>query len=158
MKSIYIETSIVSYLAARPSQALVAAAWQQVTADWWHRERRKYHLFTCEIVIAEAAAGNKETAGRRLALLKGIPELMIDGEVRDLAARLLDDGALPAIAKADAIHIAVAAVHEIDYLLTWNCRHIDNATTKPLVRSVCAVAGYSCPEICTPLELAGRGQ
>ena len=155
MKSVYIETSVISYLAARASRNLIAAAWQQVTADWWRTERSRYEILTSELVVAEARAGDKEIAGRRLELLKGIPELVIDDQVRELAARLLKD-VLPAQAKADALHIAVAAVHEVDYLLTWNCRHIDNASMKPVVRSVCVVAGYQCPEICTPLELRGR--
>jgi hypothetical protein len=85
--------------------------------------------------------------------MNGILELTISDEAKLLAARLVMDGGMPAQAEADALHVATASVHSVDYLLTWNCRHIDNAATKPIVRSICAVAGYICPEICTPLEL-----
>jgi hypothetical protein len=94
-----------------------------------------------------------EAAGRRLGALDSLPLLSVIDAAKELAGRLITDGGVPAHAEADALHIAVASVHGIDYLLTWNCRHIDNATTKPVTRSICAVAGYTCPEICTPLEL-----
>lgn len=80
-------------------------------------------------------------------------ELPIDNDVKTLAAKLIEGGGIPSGAEADAIHIAVACVHEVDYLLTWNCRHIDNAAAKPTIRSICTAAGYNCPEICTPMEL-----
>ncbi len=153
MKSVYIETSIVSYLTARPSPDVRAAAWQQLTVQWWEQEKPKYELFTSELVLAEPAAGDCEAAQRRLDSLKDIPGLAISDEAKLLAARLVADGAMPTHAEVDALHVATASVHAIDYLLTWNCRHIDNAATKPIVRSICAVAGYTCPEICTPLEL-----
>ena len=158
MKSVYLETSIVSYLASRPSRDLTAAAWQQVTGQWWSRERPKYELFTSELVILEASAGDQAAAADRLAILRGIPELPVDDEAKALAARLIEGGAVPSTAQADALHIAVAAVQQVDYLLTWNCRHIDNAATKPIVRSVCAVTGHACPEICTPLELLSEDE
>ena len=152
-KSVYIETSIPGYLTSRPSRDVRAAAWQQLTCQWWDEARPGYDLFTSELVIVEASAGNSEAAARRLASLDGIPELPIDGAVQDLAARLVSEGGIPSGAEADALHVAVAAVHSIDYLLTWNCRHIDNASAKPLLRSICAVAGYTCAEICMPMEL-----
>ena len=104
-------------------------------------------------MLAEAGAGDPDAAQRRLDSLDGILELRISDEVKQLAAQLVSDGGIPTHAEADALHVAIASVHSIDYLLTWNCRHIDNAATKPIVRSICAVAGYACPEICTPLEL-----
>ena len=153
MKSVYIETSVASYLTARPSRDLRAVAWQQTTIQWWEQERPKYELFTSELVLAEARAGDADAAGRRLAVLDALPLLSVADEAKDLADRLMADGGIPPHAEPDALHIAVASVHRMDYLLTWNCRHIDNATTKPIIRSSCAVAGYACPEICTPLEL-----
>ena len=113
-------------------------------------------MFTSELVIAESSAGNQEMAKRRLQALENIQDLLIDDEVERLAERLIEKGAVPSTAKADALHIAVAAVHQIDFLLTWNCRHIDNAASKPIFRMVCAESGYTCPEICTPLELLGE--
>ncbi len=153
MKSVYVETSVASYLTARPSRDLRAAAWQQTTIQWWEQEQPKYELFTSELVLAEARSGDADAAGRRLAVLDGLPLLSVSDVVKDLADRLMADGGIPPHAEADALHIAVATVHGMDYLLTWNCRHIDNATTKPVIRSICTVAGYTCPEICTPLEL-----
>jgi hypothetical protein len=85
--------------------------------------------------------------------LRGIAELPIDEEVQEVADRLVSQGGMPSGAEADALHVAVAAVHRIDYLLTWNFRHIDNAAKKPIMRSICAAAGYACPEICAPMEL-----
>ena len=151
--SVYIETSIVGYLVARPSANLLTAACHQVTADWWEGKRHLYDLFTSELVIAEAKAGDVDAVGRRLELLRGVPELTISDEVKGLAVALVGQGALPDKAQADAIHIAAAAVHNVDYLLTWNCRHIDNPATKPAVRAVCTREGYRCPEICTPFEI-----
>ena len=152
-KSVYIETSIPSYLTARPSRDVRAAAWQQITSQWWDEARVDYDLFTSELVTVEASAGNPEAAARRLEALRRIAELPIDEEVQELADQLISKGGIPSGAEADALHVAVAAVHRIDYLLTWNFRHIDNAAKKPIMRSICAAAGYACPEICAPMEL-----
>lgn len=152
-KSVYIETSIPSYLTARPSRDVRAAAWQQITSQWWDEARGGYDLFTSELTLVEASAGNPEAAKKRLESIKDIPELTIDVEVQEFAERLIAKGGIPVAAEADALHIAVAAVHRIDYLLTWNCRHIDNAAKKPLIRTICENAGYPYPEICTPMEL-----
>ncbi len=152
-KRVYIETSIPSYLTSRSSRDIRAAAWQQLTSQWWEEVRPNYELFTSGLVIAEAMAGDPYAAARRLDALLGIPELLIDEETERLAEKLISEGGIPESAEADALHVAVSAVHGIDFLLTWNCRHIDNAVTKPTLRSICVVAGYACPEICTPLEL-----
>jgi hypothetical protein len=157
-KTVYIETSIPSYLTARPSRDIRVAAWQQITTQWWDEARADYDLFTSELVMVEASAGHPEAARRRLEALQGIAALPIDQEVQALADRLISQGGVPAGAEADALHIAVAAVHRMDYLLTWNFRHIDNAATKPIIRSICTDAGYSCPEICAPMELLPEGE
>ncbi|ESQ09876.1 MAG TPA: PIN domain-containing protein [Chromatiaceae bacterium] len=152
-KSVYIETSIPSYLTARPNRDLRAAAWQQLTVQWWDEARAGYDLFTSELALLEASAGNPEAAKRRLESLQDIPELEIDEEVQKLAEQLIAESGVPATAEADALHIAVAAIHRMDYLLTWNCRHIGNAAKKPIIRAICKNAGYPYPEICTPMEL-----
>lgn len=152
-KSVYIETSIPSYLTARPSRDIRAAAWQQITAQWWDEARNQYDLFTSALVIAEASDGHPEAAARRLEALQGIAELLIDEEVQMFAEKLIAEGGIPEVAKADALHVSVAVIHGMDYLLTWNCRHIDSATRKPIIRAICVTAGYSYPEICTPMEL-----
>jgi hypothetical protein len=115
-----------------------------------------FKLFTSPLVLAEAGQGDADAVQRRIQKLKDIPDLEITDDVVVLAKKLVNDGAVPKEAMDDAMHIAVAAVHGVDYLLTWNFRHLDNAEKKPLVRSVCAVAGYRCPEICTPQELMGE--
>ena len=154
-KTVYIETSVVSYLTARPTADLLAAAWQKITADWWETQRGRFDLRTSDIAIAEVGRGDPEAAARRLAVLSGVPVLPITEAVRELSKGLVREGAVPAKALNDALQVAVSAVHGVDFLLTWNFRHLDNANTKPMMRSVCARYGCRCPEICTPRELVG---
>ena len=151
--TIYIETSIISYLAARPSSDLMTAACQQITTRWWERYRRFYRIVTSALVVAESREGDQQMAKKRLDLLKGISTLRTTDQAKKLARALIQKGALPDKAQADALHIAIAAAQDVDYLLTWNCRHIDNPATKPMVREVCLSEGYACPEICTPFEI-----
>ena len=153
MKTVYIETSIPSYLTALPSRDVRTAAWQQITTQWWEEERHNYELYVSELVLVESAAGDPNAAERRLTIVKEIPELSLTDEAMNLATQLIEKGGIPQKAEADAIHVAIACVHSVNYLLTWNCRHIDNAATKPIIRSICLDAGYTCPEICTPIEL-----
>ena len=154
-KTVYIETSIVSYLTARPTNDLLAAAWQKATIDWWETQRTRFDLYTSDVAIEEAGRGDPDAARRRLEALSGIPLLAITEPVVTLSKALLRDGALPSKAQDDALHMAVSAVHGVDYLLTWNCRHLDNAETKPVMRTVCSLQGHTSPEICTPQELMG---
>jgi len=153
MKSVYIETSIPSYLTARPSWDVRATAWQQLTIQWWEQEKPKYELFTSELVLTEAGAGDPDAAKRRLDSLVDLPELTISDEVKVLAARLVADGGIPAHAEADALHVATASVHAMDYLLTWNCKHLANAAHRQQIETLVDAAGYVCPVICTPEEL-----
>jgi len=154
-RSVYIETSVVSYLAAKPSRDVLVSARQLCSLNWWQRRRQHFSLFVSDVVLEEAGKGDAEAAKIRLALIADIPVAELNEPVRVLARRLLTDGALPPNASDDALHLAIAAVNSLDYLLTWNCRHIDNAEKKPLMRTVCMFAGFQCPEICTPDELMG---
>ena len=154
-KTVYIETSIISYLTARASRDLLAAAWQKATVDWWDTQRDRFELYASDPVIEEAGKGNSKAAARRLNVLAGIPLLAITDDVIALSKALIQNGALPRKAMGDSLHIALSAVHGINYLLTWNYRHIDNAETKPIIRQVCMTNGYEYPEICTPQELMG---
>ena len=151
----YIETSVVSYLAARPTANLVAAAWQKITLDWWEIRRSRFALYTSEVTVQEAGRGDPEAAARRLAALADVPLLPITDAVGSLANELVREAVLPAKALNDALHVAVAAAHGVDYLLTWNYRHLDNAEMKPGIRKTCARHGHVAPEICTPRELMG---
>ena len=155
MKTIYIESSIISYLTARPTNNLRAAAWQGITNQWWNTQKHHFELVTSPLVIEEIKKGNVEAAQRRLDVVSSIPQLKISDEIIGLTTLLLKKGALPEKATDDAMHVAFAVYHNIDYLLTWNCRHIDNAEKKPIIRRICMENNYAYPEICTPLELMG---
>ncbi len=155
--TVYLETSVISYLTSRPSPALVTAAHQQVTRDWWERRRSAFDAFISPLVIDECSKGDESAIRARLEKLADIPVLEFTEAARDLIDKLVDEKAIPVKAIDDAGHVAIAATHRIDYLLTWNCRHLDNAEIKPLIRAVCSKHGYICPEICTPEELMGVG-
>ena len=149
----YLETTIVSYLTARPSRDLITAAHQQITQQWWQARRAHFDLFVAPPVIQEAQAGDPEAAARRLAVLHDIPLLTLSEEAARLAQALITPGPLPANAVVDALHIAIAAVHGMHYLLTWNCTHIANAAIRSDIEDVCRAHGYEPPVICTPEEL-----
>jgi len=128
------------------------AANQESTRQWWEECRFNFAPFILESVIYEASAGDPDAAKRRLEIIAGIPELDVNTEVELLATQLLERDAMPNKAKIDALHVAVAAVHGMDYLLTWNCRHIANAVLRPKIEAVCRTM-YEPPVICTPPEL-----
>ncbi len=151
--TIYLETSVVSYLASRPSRDLVVAAHQQITAEWWQDQRERYALFCSELVLAEASAGDAEAAARRLAFLERIPVLEATDEARQLAQKYIDDAGIPPSEPEDAAHVAIATVHGMAFLLTWNCAHIANAHIRVRIESVSRASGYEPPSICTPEEL-----
>ena len=155
MPKIYLETTIVSYLADRPSRDLIVAAHQQITQDWWDNRRAGFDLFISQLVIAEAGGGDEEAARRRLSIVEGIPLLALNQDAVVLARALIEEGALPATAVEDALHIAVATVHGMDYLLSWNCKHIVNAEMRTPVVRISRSRGYEPPVICTPEELVG---
>jgi len=154
-ESVYIETTVVSYLAAWLSRDLIRAAHQQITQEWWQNRRNDFEIFVSEFVILESSAGDAEAAEKRLAALEGIALLDINLEVENLAKKLVADKAVPEKSVTDALHIAVAAVHAVDYLLSWNCKHIVNAEMQDAIRKVCETSGYKLPKICTPEELLG---
>ena len=153
LPKLYLETTIPSYLTARRSRDLRLAAHQEVTHAWWEEQRTQYELFTSAYVRQEAAEGNPALATLRLALLDGILVLPTTDEVENLAAKLLVGGLIPANAATDSFHIAIAAVHYMDFLLTWNCTHIHNLSIIRRVERICASEGYACPVICNPDEL-----
>lgn len=151
--SVYIETTIPSYLTAWRSPELVMAANQEATRKWWDESRAKFELFISQLVIGEISNGDPEAVKRRIAVVENLPELALTDKAEALAAKLLLGAALPQKAKADALHIGIATVHGMDYLLTSNCTHIANAIMRPKIESICRAAGYEPPVICTPPEL-----
>jgi predicted nucleic acid-binding protein len=153
MPTLYIETSIVSYLRQRPSPQVVMAARQLLTHQWWDDERANYELVTSQYVLDEASAGDPALAAERLELLDGIPLLPLDPEVGVIATEIIQRAILPQSATIDALHIAMVAHHRIEYLLTWNCRHIANAKILPRIHDVLEELGIPIPIICTPEEM-----
>ena len=151
-ESVFIETTIPSYHAARASRDIVQAARQELTIEWWAARRSAYRLYTSQPVLAEVARGDQEMAAARLKLLEEVPLLAITEDVISVAESLIDKGIIPDKVADDALHISCAAVHEMDYLLTWNCRHIANPHNQRRIRAVLDDHAYETPVICTPEE------
>ena len=154
METIYIETTIVSYLVANPSRELILAAHQKITQEWWREERGHYRSVTSEEVLREVSRGDPAMSRRRMEALSEIAVLRVDDAVRLLAKELVSEQLLPPAAVSDALHAAVASSHQVDYLLTWNCRHLANPHLQKGLRAFMAGHGLVLPEICTPIDLA----
>ena len=152
-RKIYIETSVISYLTARPSNDSIKTACQQITRLWWDAGRVAVSAFISPYVVEEASAGDPQAAKERIDALRTIPVLPTAPAIIELAEFLLLGGGLPPKARLDALHIACASYHEIDVLLTWNCTHIANPEKLPVMRGLCAARGYKLPELVTPFEL-----
>ena len=147
--SVYIETTIISYLTAWPSRDILRLSHEILTRKWWIR-RDRFDLHTSQQVILEARAGDAQAAIDRLAALQGVPVLPLTEPAVELAQRLATLLQLPPRASADAVHIAVAAAHNVRFLLTWNCRHLANAQLTDKIEQACADAGLAAPRIVTP--------
>lgn len=150
---LYLETTIPSYLTARTSRDLTKARRQRITAQWWNSWRTNFDIYVSDLVSKEAAAGDPVAAQRRADLLAQLKDLEVNHRSLNLQDRLMRGCGLPERAHIDAAHIAVASVHAIDVLLTWNCRHIANPHIASRIASVCESEGYSCPTLCTPEQL-----
>ena len=153
---IYIESTIPSYIVARPARDLLQAARQQTSRDWWELKRQQHELFTSEIVLAEIGEGEAAMARQRLEVIAGIPVLRVNEQAENLTLQILGSGLLPADADRDAGHIALATIYEMDILLSWNCRHIANAAIQARLRKLAAQSGLTLPVLCTPDELTGE--
>ena len=153
LPTVYLDTSVVSYLTARLNPNLSVARRQRLTRVWWDRYRDNHALFISERVLSEAAAGDVAAAAARIEALAGIVELVLDTRARSLAKELIGGRLLPTRARADAEHIALAAANSVRVLLTWNCKHLANAVIHRGVVRTCEAYGFRCPEICTPEQL-----
>ena len=153
---IYIESTIPSYVVARPARDLLQAARQQLTRDWWDLQRKRHELFISQVVLDEIGSGEAAMARQRLELVAQIKLLDLTNEANALTKQILGSGLLPADADRDAAHIALATVHEMEILLSWNCRHIANAAIQARLRRLAEKAGFALPVLCTPDELAGE--
>jgi|SRR5665213_25888 len=156
MESVYIETSVVSYLVARPPARTVAQQWHVWTKDWWRLRRPFFECVISEEVLREAAAGDAKLSQQRLEALSTLTVLRRTQTVDELTEAFLSAGALPSKAKADAVHLAVATSHRVDYLLTWNMKHLANAEILRRLRPVAEQHGQRLPVVCTPLQLMGE--
>ncbi|MBK8271075.1 MAG: type II toxin-antitoxin system VapC family toxin [Planctomycetes bacterium] len=153
MASVYLETTIISYLTARPSRDLIVAAHQQITRDWWDRSSHKFSLFISEVVLRELQAGDPDAAGQRLQVAEDIALLSLSEDVETLARIYHAELKLPPKAANDVLHIAFAVAYKIDYLLTWNCAHIANGHTIKRLSQINDRIGRSTPVIIMPEEL-----
>lgn len=153
-QKIYIETSVVSYLVSKPSKNIITASHQVITQDFWDI-LDNLEVYISDLVIQEAAAGDKIQAQKRLNALAGISLLEIDDDTKKIAKSLLKGRAIPTKYPEDALHIAVATLNGIDVIVTWNFKHINNPFTRKIIRQVIEENGFVCPEICSPDEFAG---
>jgi hypothetical protein len=156
MESVYLETTFISYLVARPSRDVIVAGHQQTTHDWWENRRSKFECSVSQVVIDEASVGDATEVQKRLAIIGGLPTLAVTDDANALTQAIMAAGILPPHAIRDAAHVAVAAIHTVDYLLTWNCKHLANAQIARRIAVVCEKAGRRMPIICTPDELMGE--
>lgn len=154
-RKIYVETSVISYLTARPSKTIIGAAHQQLTLAWWEK-RGHYELMVSEVVLRECGAGDSESAARRLEVVRDLPLLLITEQAIKIAEDLIKQKIVPLKAIEDALHIAIATTHGVDYLVTWNCRHIANPEIQRGIASYLEQIGAVLPFICTPEELLGE--
>jgi hypothetical protein len=150
---VYVETSVVSYLTARPSRDLIVAANQQSTNEWWKERKGSFEVFISPLVEEEAGGGDPDAAENRLKALRGIPLLTLSQEALIFSKQLLAEGSLPQKAAEDAMHIAIATLDGMDYLLTWNFKHIANASVRWKIERICRESGFEPAVICTPQEL-----
>jgi hypothetical protein len=150
---VYVETTVVGYLTSWPSGDLIVAGRQKITRDWWRYARNAFDLIVSRLVYQEASKGDPEAIRDRLQALKGIPILAVTTEADDLAKTLVARGAMPPTESEDALHVALAAVNGIEYLVTWNFKHLANATLRSKINGVCIQRGYRPCMICTPEEL-----
>lgn len=154
--SVYLETTVVSYLVGWLNRrSVLVASNQELTREWWTTRKDRYELFASTVVIDEASKGDDELSAERLTFLRDVALLEVTVEARRLSAELMRQTGIPRKAEMDALHIAVAATSGMTYLLSWNCTHIVNASILPRVYEVCRLQGYEPPFVCTPQELMG---
>ena len=153
---LYLETTIPSYLTSWSSRDLIIAGHQQITREWWEKRRGDFDIYISQFVLDEVSAGDPFAAHQRIKAVKGLALLDITPEVGPLARSILDLGLIPPRSATDAAHIAIAAVHGIQFLMTWNCVHLANAVIAQKVAGICVRNGFACPTICTPEALLGE--
>jgi len=152
-QTLYIETTIVSYLTSRPSRDLVVAAHQQVTREWWQYGLPRFESYVSSVVLNEIKAGDADAAALRMDKVVAFPVLEATSEVEWLAEHYYGNLSIPEKARADCYHLALASWHGMDYLLSWNMAHIVNGVVIRRLQELNALRGIRTPVICTPEEL-----
>ena len=155
MDSVYLETTVVGSVAGWIHPNPDIASRQHKTRRWWATAKSEYRLFISQLLLDECGAGDPTAAQERIDEIAGLPRLDITDDVRDLANALMAANAIPRSEPRDALHVAIAAAHGVEYLVTWNFKHIANATLRTRINEVIRDNGYEPPIICTPEELAG---
>jgi hypothetical protein len=155
MESVYLETSFISYLVARPSRDVIIAGHQQTTQEWWDNRRSQFECCVSQVVVDEASVGDLSEVQKRLAIISALPTIEVSTDAQDLTKAIMAAGILPPHAYPDAAHVAASSVHAVNYLLTWNCKHLANAQIAGRIAIVCVKMGWKMPVVCTPEELMG---
>lgn len=154
-RKVYLDTTVISYVTARPGRDIILMANQELTRQWWELRRQQFDLYVSDLVHSEASRGDTDAAAKRLESLAGIDILLATSSARELAGQLLSANGLPPNAADDALHLAIATLNQMDFLLTWNMRHLANAELQPGLAAACSAAGICMPVICTPAGLMG---
>ncbi|MCA9189376.1 MAG: type II toxin-antitoxin system VapC family toxin [Pirellulaceae bacterium] len=152
-RSAYLETTIIGYLAMRNSRDVRVAANQLSTREWWDDHRPDFDIFVSQFVLDECDQGDPTAADERRIYLKNIPVLDMNQAVEQLADAISMELQIPPKARIDAFHISMAAVHGVQFLLTWNCKHIANPEHRPRIERACRDRGIEPPLICTPFDM-----
>lgn len=152
-QTVYIETSIISYLTSRPSRDLVTASNQKITYDWWHKSRPKFDCYISDFVIWEIAKGDKDASEKRLKAVEGMKQLEYKPEIEELSYKYMELLKIPQRSYLDSVHLALSVWYEIDYLISWNCKHIANAIIFYSLKEYNKINSLYVPILCTPSEL-----
>jgi predicted nucleic acid-binding protein len=152
-ETVYVETTVIGYLTSRPRQDVMVTGHQEATREWWRTASDRFDLFVSQLVVQECSAGDEQAAQERLDAIEGFTLLPTTVDAEHLAAALIGGNAVPETHPEDALHVALAAVHGIEYLVTWNFRHIANASVRAAIERICRDAGHEPPIICTLEEL-----
>ena len=154
-QTVYVESSVISYLTSRPNRDVIIAGRQSVTLDWWENQRHRFDLRISVLVEEEISKGDSSAAQQRLDKVTEIQSFLISDEAVRIADLLLAEKAVPKGSEEDALHIGIAVAQGADFLLTWNFKHINNAEKKAVITRLIESAGYACPQLCSPEELGG---
>ena len=153
MNSVYIETTVVGNVAGRVRSNPIIASRQMVTRNWWATATVRYDIFASQLVIDECSAGDPTAAAERLVVLDGLQLIQSSPDAESLVDALIDGHGVPASEPRDASHIAIAATNGIEFLASWNFKHILNPSTMRRIESICRDCGFEPPSLCTPEQL-----